>query len=337
VTIDDIGPDSRYENGDPWMRLDVEEATEQGFLRPALELKPIPKEKEDDFNKEFLFEKEPEVYTRGHLSEDEETNKRITKMTERAEFSNYENLLPTKRPFPVMVRITGYVMCFISKCLRKVNIRRGTNKIWTGNLLAEATIWFSAFPVTTMNNDLDSHKMQLWVHLAEDEQETENSCDLVSCLSEGLDMSSSATFYMAHTIGDVDTPGSLTDSFLNAALMYYFRVASKEVIEFNSKQVIERRTIIKDGVLLSKGRIIDGMHFIETADLDTINLDNLCIKTMIPVIDRYSPLAYSIAQHFHWKVAKHKGMETCLRLSLEHVHILQGMSLFRELNDECIR
>ena len=123
----------------------------------------------------------------------------------------------------------------------------------------------------------------------------------------------------------------------NAALLYYFRSASNEVIKFNSKQVADRRTVVKDGVLLSKGRIVDGMNFIETADLDILNLDNLCIKTMIPVIDRHSPLAYSLAQHFHWKVANHKSMETCLRLSLEHVHILQGMSLFRELNEDCIR
>ena len=110
-----------------------------------------------------------------------------------------------------------------------------------------------------------------------------------------------------------------------------------EVIKFNSKQVVDRRTEMKDGVLLSRGRIIDGMNFIETADLDTLNLDNLNIKTRIPVIDRFSPLAYSLAQHFHWTIAKHRGMETCLRMSLEHVHILQGMSLFKELSEECIR
>ena len=79
------------------------------------------------------------------------------------------------------------------------------------------------------------------------------------------------------------------------------------------------------------------MNFLETADLDTLNLGALGIKTMIPVVDRYSPLAYSLAQHFHWEVTKHRGYETCLRASLEHIHILQGMSLFREIGEECFK
>ena len=63
VSIDDIGPNSRYENGDSWMRLDLEEAVSRGYLRPADSLKIIDRDNEDDFQKSFLFEKEPEVLT----------------------------------------------------------------------------------------------------------------------------------------------------------------------------------------------------------------------------------------------------------------------------------
>ena len=38
-----------------------------------------------------------------------------------------------------------------------------------------------------------------------------------------------------------------------------------------------------------------------------------------------------------WDVAKHKGAQTCSRISLQHVHIDQGMSLFDEINEVCIR
>ena len=121
------------------------------------------------------------------------------------------------------------------------------------------------------------------------------------------------------------------------ALRYYFRLASKEVTHFNSKIVVEKRTVLQDGILLSKGRILQGMNFLENADLDTLNLGDLGVKTKIPVIDRFSPLAYSVAQYIHWKVCNHRGIESCLRISLQHVHILQGMSLFREISEECIR
>jgi len=82
--------------------------------------------------------------------------------------------------------------------------------------------------------------------------------------------------------------------------------------------------------------MVAGLDFMHTGEID-VNLGSLGIKVNAPVIDRYSPLAYSIAQHVHWELAPHKGMETNHRVSLEHVHIIQGMSLFRELSDECIR
>ena len=94
---------------------------------------------------------------------------------------------------------------------------------------------------------------------------------------------------------------------------------------------------MKDGILFSKGRIMDGMNFVQTGGLEISDLGNLGIKAHISVVDRQSPLAYSIANHDHWNLAKHRGMETCNRISLEHVNILQGASLYREMGEECLR
>ena len=96
---------SRYENGDPWMRLEVDQAIQEGYLRPAQDLKPAVVENEDEFKKGFIFEKEPEVLTRGHLAaenHDQLYSKRVEKIAERAALSNYGKLLPTRRnDFPV--------------------------------------------------------------------------------------------------------------------------------------------------------------------------------------------------------------------------------------------
>ena len=46
---------------------------------------------------------------------------------------------------------------------------------------------------------------------------------------------------------------------------------------------------------------------------------------------------YAIAQHIHYEVSGHSGLETCNRLSLERVFILQGVSLYREISEECIK
>ena len=342
VSIEDVGPDSRYENGDLWMRMELCEAVEGGFLRPASDLKPVPVEKEDDFKKGFLFEKEPEVLTRGHPASDpgNVSQGRLAKLEERALYSNYGDLLPTRRPFPFMVRVTGYVITFISKCRLLVSRRTGRNLRWSGPLLAEASLWFSAFPTTTMSTEVGIKEMEVWLTVNMDNSnlsEVNNvNTDLISSFSADLKPVSLAFFLESHSVRD-EAAVLPTSKYLNAALLYYFRKASLEVIQFNSKVTIEKQTVMRDGVLLSKGRIIDGMNFLETADLDTLNLGSIGVKTMIPVIDRFSPLAYSIAQHIHWTVARHRGMETCLRMSLEHVKVLQGMSLFRELGENCIR
>ena len=326
VSIADIGPDSRYENGDSWMQMDISDVIDQKVLRPASDLKPIPVEKETEFREGFLIEREPEVLTRGHVSEQVE-NLRIQKIAERAEFSDYGPLLPTNRRFPVMVRIAGYVIAFITKCRDRADKGRNITRGWTGPLLKEASIWFTAFPGRSCNGDV--------AHFGAfaNGDSSQLAGNLVHSFSINKTLYSTDKFFLVHS----DENSCLTDRFLNSALLYYFRVASQEVLQFNNRKVVEKRTELKDGVLLSKGRIIEGMNFLETADLDTLNLDKLCIKTKIPVIDRYSPLAYSLAQHFHWSIARHKGIETCLRYSLEHVHILQGMSLFKELSEECIR
>ena len=94
--------------------------------------------------------------------------------------------------------------------------------------------------------------------------------------------------------------------------------------------------IEQEDILLSRNRMTTGLDYVHTGELN-INLGSLGIKVQAPVIDRFSPLAYSIGQHVHWKLAPHRGVETQNRISLEHVSIIQSMSLFKELSEECIR
>jgi hypothetical protein len=58
---------------------------------------------------------------------------------------------------------------------------------------------------------------------------------------------------------------------------------------------------------------------------------------MIPVLERFSPLSYSIGDYVHRKLSKHAGYESCLRESLNHCFIIQGLSLFRELGEDCVK
>ena len=78
------------------------------------------------------------------------------------------------------------------------------------------------------------------------------------------------------------------------------------------------------------------MEFKTVTGMDMVDLDPLRINVRTPIIDRYSPIAYAIAQYIHYEVSNHAGLETCNRLSLERVFIIQGLSLYKEISDECI-
>ena len=61
------------------------------------------------------------------------------------------------------------------------------------------------------------------------------------------------------------------------------------------------------------------------------------MNLMTPVLDRWSPISYSIANFVHHETGQHSGYETCYRLSLGYCHIIQGASLFREIGEDCAK
>ena len=66
MTMEDVSPDSKWEHGVDGMHGDVDEAVQQGILKPALDLK-VTKEMEDEYYKGLLFESQiPEVITKGY-------------------------------------------------------------------------------------------------------------------------------------------------------------------------------------------------------------------------------------------------------------------------------
>ena len=118
---------------------------------------------------------------------------------------------------------------------------------------------------------------------------------------------------------------------------YLFRTATAEVKEFNKNSVIEKQGVEIGGILYSKNRLLETLEFRKVSGMEMVNLDPLGVNVRVPLVDRYSPLAYSLAQYIHWDISKHAGLETCNRLCLERIYILQGVALWRELSLECAR
>ena len=113
VTVYDVGPNSKWEHGEDWMHGDIEDAVDQGILRPAVDLL-LTRDLEEEYSKRLLYESQvPEIITRGHAV----NQGRVDLIHERSEFSDYL-IVPTKYPFRKTVRIYTMVMAFVSKTRR---------------------------------------------------------------------------------------------------------------------------------------------------------------------------------------------------------------------------
>ena len=95
---------------------------------------------------------------------------------------------------------------------------------------------------------------------------------------------------------------------------------------------------MKNGIMYCKNRILESQTLRAVGELENIiDLQSFTgVNFNVPLVDRHSPLAISIANHLHYNVVKHKGAETIFRMSLQFARIIQGRLLFKDITDDCI-
>lgn len=113
--------------------------------------------------------------------------------------------------------------------------------------------------------------------------------------------------------------------------LYFFRQATRELIEFTSEK--DRKDLdLRNGILYHVGRILDGQEVHTPVD---VMFDVSPLHFVKPAVDRYSPCAYAIMAHVHCNVSVHKGVASTLRCSKEIAHIFRGRDLAVEIRDSC--
>ena len=287
VSESDVGPHSNWELGLPWMTESVENAVNVGILTPAKDL-TMDLEEREEFNQGFVFEKTPEILTRGHVAL---LSNRAENVGKRLQFSNYI-VNPLKHSFKKTVGVISIIIRFIRsfKCVKdKLILNKQTSK-------------FQMF-----------------------------KCNISTGVRDpGI------KFHGENHI-------LVSDSDVSKALEYLFVKASAEVKEFNKEDLVKKIAVEKNGILYSKSRILDGQRVQVAAGLEGMEFLSSFkpfrtgFSLVCPVIDRYSPLSFSIAQYIHSEVSNHRGYESSYRASLDFVFIIMGLSLFREIGDDCIR
>ena len=123
----------------------------------------------------------------------------------------------------------------------------------------------------------------------------------------------------------------LTTKDLQYGERYYFRMATLEV-----KQNVPAKNLVdtdeRGGILFYIGRILDGREVV--TPVDTM-FDVGPLMFVKPVVERHSPVAYSIMKHVHEKVVFHRSASSTLRESRGIAYILRGRDLATEIKQAC--
>ena len=131
----------------------------------------------------------------------------------------------------------------------------------------------------------------------------------------------------------------VSEDMLNWAFNYLAKKSSAEVQHFVDKRKYTNISKQIDEILYYSGRILPDQKFQGNPELCEAALD-LCRTTFcVPIMDRYSPVAISLALEVHWHHpdVAHRGIETMYRQVQRTAHIIGGFNLMVMIKEGCKR
>ena len=132
--------------------------------------------------------------------------------------------------------------------------------------------------------------------------------------------------------GTLINPSIPTELEIRRAENYIFYKCTAEVRKFSPPKDIKDNTVTIKGILHYAGRILDSSQ-IDCPEDPFLDIEPLCFVR--PLVDRYSPVAYSIMLHAHARLARHKGVNFTLRESRTVAFILRGRDLAADIDENC--
>ena len=131
----------------------------------------------------------------------------------------------------------------------------------------------------------------------------------------------------------------LTEEILLLSLQYFYHKATMEVKEFLPRNSYEKISVEKNGILYQTGRILPTQKISNKLNLADVCLDLNMTTFFVPIVDKYSPLAYAVVNEIHWynDDARHSGNETVSRQVKKVVHIIDGRGIVKQFRQECAR
>ena len=139
--------------------------------------------------------------------------------------------------------------------------------------------------------------------------------------------------------GAIDVSVLINDTQIQTALNYYFQKATQELKQFNPAEKYEKISNEKDDILYYNGRILPSQQITAITTMSDAMRDLSSTTFCVPLVDKHSPIAYSIINEIHWhhSVAKHSGVETVLRYALSYAYIMDGREIVKRIRKSCER
>ena len=116
------------------------------------------------------------------------------------------------------------------------------------------------------------------------------------------------------------------------AANYYFYKGTAEVHKFSHSKDYDTCSVLKNGIIYYTGRILEGQA-IEDPTSTFHDVERL--HFVRPILDRFSPVAYSVMLSCHSDTLKHRSSPATLRESRSVAYILKGRDLSNEITDNC--
>ena len=131
----------------------------------------------------------------------------------------------------------------------------------------------------------------------------------------------------------------MTPCLLNNALGYYFTKATNEVKHFLPVSAYQKISEEKNGILHYTGRILPTQRPGGDLTLCDVSFDLAKSTFCVPIVERYSPVAYSIVNEVHWNHPDvwHAGVESALRTVNSTAYIIGGRALVKAIKDSCTK
>jgi len=124
----------------------------------------------------------------------------------------------------------------------------------------------------------------------------------------------------------------LSQGDVEEAQLYFFKKGTAEVLHYSKPKDYRTCSKMQNGVLYFTGRLLDSGA---VQALEEVMFDLNPVTFCRPMLDRYSPISYSIMLETHWSKVHHLNGTTTYRESLETAFIIRGRELGQEIRENC--